>query len=703
MANWITNKLKVAETFFEQIDERAAELKKHERPRSDEEKFPVPVKTGGAVPLKDQLKKKKLEKTGNHDEFRGILLSDSGNTNVTNNVFVNNSNTSSVNNNNGKKEDLDGQKSPPDPKPKPTLTDSDWTELLATPNKAAASSPGRGNAAPVIRGIRKDGRRKGSLGSNLSVGEGKRNLKGDAGGSKLNEGLDVALGSGKLNGKANDAEESSSSARSSSVELHSSDGKGVEGQDSDHKETGGVAGANLRGNGKEKVEGNGRGFESTSSLGDGVLVREKKNRSLEVLSVLEKVDGISDVKKGVGDVYDRLRRTVKGKRGASRSSVSDEQLKRSSSSTSDEGSDSDSESGSSSDSESERERERRERILAEKAAAKAVEAIKERENVVAKLEGEKQSLDKILEERAKQQEQEASELQTSMMEIMEAADLEKQKHNNTRMEALARLAKLETANADLARSLATAQKNLEVQINQVAELGEKCDLKEVAVEELRRRISKTHQTGNYLNQLAASKGAEFELEILEAEHSFLTDKIDRLQDKAKKLEADIEITKREMEDPTEVEIELKRRLSQLTDHLIQKQAQVEALSSEKATLLFRIEAVSRLLDENKSVDSSDPESATWDISDSRLRPLLADKLRSGRRHFGSLVQQLDTIFLAGAVFLRRNSAARFWALFYFVCLHFWVIYILSSHSPVSHEGKSGAVVSLENINNTGGV
>lgn len=29
-----------------------------------------------------------------------------------------------------------------------------------------------------------------------------------------------------------------------------------------------------------------------------------------------------------------------------------------------------------------------------------------------------------------------------------------------------------------------------------------------------------------------------------------------------------------MEEPTEVEVELKRRLNQMTDHLIQKQAQV---------------------------------------------------------------------------------------------------------------------------------
>lgn len=37
----------------------------------------------------------------------------------------------------------------------------------------------------------------------------------------------------------------------------------------------------------------------------------------------------------------------------------------------------------------------------------------------------------------------ASQLQSTMMETMEAVELEKQKHNNTRMEVLARLAKLE--------------------------------------------------------------------------------------------------------------------------------------------------------------------------------------------------------------------------------------------------------------------
>lgn len=44
---------------------------------------------------------------------------------------------------------------------------------------------------------------------------------------------------------------------------------------------------------------------------------------------------------------------------------------------------------------------------------------------------------------------------------------------------------------------------------------------------------------------------------------------------AKKLETDIYVIKSEMENPSEVELELKRRLRQMTDHLIQKQAQVQ--------------------------------------------------------------------------------------------------------------------------------
>lgn len=121
--------------------------------------------------------------------------------------------------------------------------------------------------------------------------------------------------------------------------------------------------------------------------------------------------------------------------------------------------------------------------------------------------------------------------------------------------------------------------------------------------------------------------------------------------------------------------------------------------------------MSRLLDENMSVSgstamnpassSSDLESGLWELSNSKFKPMLKARIHSGKKQLGSLLQQLDYIFVAGAVFLKRNSTAKLWALIYLVCLHLWVIYILMSHSSPSDEGRSGAVISLENINNTG--
>ncbi|CAA2971352.1 golgin candidate 2 [Olea europaea subsp. europaea] len=290
------------------------------------------------------------------------------------------------------------------------------------------------------------------------------------------------------------------------------------------------------------------------------------------------------------------------------------------------------------------------------------------------------------------------------MEIMEAADLEKQKHNNTRMEALVRLSKLEvyiclfiafytlrTVNADLARSLAATQKNLEIEVLE-------------NLFKLKRKMSVTCQNGD---NLVASKGVEFELKMLEAEYSFVTDEVECLQEKAKKLEMNIETTQTEIENPTEVEIQLKQRLDNFTVHLIQKQAQVESLYSIKAMLLFRIE------DENKSImelaDFSSTssrdylESSVWEPYDSKFRPLFKQKIRSSQQHLGSLIRQLDSIFSSGVIFLRKNSTARIWSLFYFVCHHLWVLYILTSHSSVSdsNDTRSGVAVSRENINNTG--
>lgn len=685
MAHWISSKLKAAENILHQIDQQAAEsLRKNERLRSEEEpSIDAPAKSLSSLSLKDQLKKKPFES----NEYHGKLRSDP--------------------NFNGLKATASAPKL--SPKSGPTLTDDDWTELLSAPAQSIASASGgnHSNGLPAPRGLSKNSiRKKKGLSSGLLVSDVTRNSKSGNNGQRSLQKSDSAK-EVKLSGKASDdGKESSSSTstgRTSAVESESDSkwGKGLKYADNDSSEKPVV---DEKGN-----EENEHHVDYWDISPPELLQEDDKTLAAETIPGLG-VDKDQEATTVVDVDGSQMRSAVKGRHKLN--SVSDD-LKRGSPVASDGSSDSDTDSGSTSDSESEHEREerrrRRERILAEKAAAKAINAIKERENMVAKLEGEKESLEKILEERAKQQAQEASQLESTMMETMEAVDLEKQKHNNTRMEVLALLAKLETANADLARSLASVQWNLEVEVKQVAELRQQITTKELFHEELRRRMKNPRQTGALHNQLA-SKGVEFEREILEAEHSLINDKVAQLQEKARKLESDIDITRKEIEEPTEIEVELKRRLQQMTDHLIQKQAKVESLSSEKASLVFRIEAVSRLLEENMSASnmnpassSSDLESGLWELSNSKLKPMLKARYHSGKRQLGSLVQQLDNIFVTGALFLKRNSAAKLWALVYLVCLHFWVFYILVSHSGPSNEGRSGAQISLENINNTGGV
>ncbi|KAF1873050.1 hypothetical protein Lal_00016170 [Lupinus albus] len=662
MANWISSKLK--------IDQQAAEsLRKNERLRSDELSIDdAPAKSASSVSLKNQLKKKKTH--DNSNDYHGKLYSDPNF-----NVFKTTTNA-------------------PKSAPTPTLTDADWTELLSSPNQSSASAlnPSHSNGIPVTRGFSSNNSRKKDIVSSGSlISDVKRNSKSESRSlKKLNSLKEVKL---------------------------SRKGSGDVGKESEIDGNGNVEKLVVETNDKQN-EKNSFNYRDCSPQED--MQEENENFAAERMEI-SVVDKVHDAKMA-GDVGGGQSRSEMSRgelNAVSRNSTSDD-LKRVISMASDESSVSDTDSGSTSDSESEREREemrkKRERVLAEKAAAKAINAIKERENTVAKLEGEKQSLEKILEERAKQQAQEASQLQSTMMETMEAVELEKQKHNNTRMEILTRLAKLETANADLARSLASVQWNLEVEVKEVAEFRQQIASKELVLEELKRSIRNPQQTG--ASQLA-SKGVELEREILEEEHSLIDDKVAQLQEKARfktcarKLEADIEMTRKEIEEPTEVEVELKRRLHQLTDHLIQKQTKVESLSSEKGSLVFRIEAVSRLLEENMSASgatdmnapssSSDLGSGSWDLSNSKFKPMLKARFHSGKRQLGSLLVQLDYIFVTGAVFLKRNPTAKLWALIYLVCLHLWVIYILMSHSGPSNEGRSGAVISLENINNTGGV
>ncbi|KAJ9550415.1 hypothetical protein OSB04_014460, partial [Centaurea solstitialis] len=514
-----------------------------------------------------------------------------------------------------------------------SLTDSDWTELLsAEPSKIANGSSSNVGVSRVP-GLLKDTKRQVRSGSNLLALERRRSPT-----------------------------VSNKSVRRSDVVL----GDRVNGDNSDGNQRSDGSGSTIASVGVQSVAENSSTERKDAS---GSFTIDKKELPANTPKIQPAFSPVLDLNlEGKNEESSGLPITSSSSKTDSRSASDGE-------------SNSETDSDSSSDSESEREKEerrkRREKLLAEKAAAKAIEAIKDRENLVARLEGEKQSLEKIIDERAKQQAQEASELQTTMMETMEAVDLEKQKHNDTRMEALMKLAKLETTNAELAKSLATAQWRLEVEVKRLAELHREIELKE-ANHKGPTSKEESHPSGN---KLTASRGIELEHEILEAEHALLTDKVGQLKEKAKTLETTINETRKEIENPTEVEVELKRRLGQLTDHLIQKQAQAETLSSEKAMLMFRIEAVSRSLEESKSYLKLG-DHPTNDLESGLGSPYFKRGYEKGR-------SILDSIFLTGATFIRRNPVARIWSFAYLVCLHLWVLYIFRSQNAVSEDG-SGA-------------
>ncbi|RAL50099.1 hypothetical protein DM860_007773 [Cuscuta australis] len=682
MAQWISSKLKVAENILQQIDQQAAEsLKKGEKPRPEGLDVGISTTSSERKPLKDQLKKKSSEIKDLSQKLQDRNLDDISTEKSKNNATTYN-----------KHQDVFPPKSlsAKQGTNASTLTDTDWTKLLSVPNKSPSKGVARiSNRVGGVRGLKKDGLAQGSLGSSLPALDGKMSQKARDNVLKSSRKSDGQLGDkgidSGLYGRLSDGVNVMSG--SSSSEFKS------EGDSSDRGYRDG------RDEGSDLLHGN-NGEKNRAMNAQVDVVKDGDigwERGLSIGMDSVTTTGDSDPKMQLNDDQ----RFKNGSKVSSRTS-----LKIISSSPSDGESDSETDSASSSGSESEHEREemrkRRQQILAEKAAAKAVEAIRDREDMVAKLEGEKQSLEKILDVRAKEQAQEASDLQTKMMETMEAVELEKQKHNSTRMETLARLAKLETANAELAKSFATAQWNFEVEASRVTELRQQIELKEAAQEDLRRKIFQTKGSGE---RLVASKGVEFEMEILEEEYSFLADKLGALQEKARTLQTSIDSTKSELENPTEVEVELKRRLGQLTDHLIQKQAQVEALSSQKATLLFKIEALSKSLDENKTMHSSNIHSSSSSTGDLELgewtkpKSSFEEKVHSGQRHFWSLVWQLDYVFSAGALFLRRHSKARTWSVVYLVFLHLWVVYILRSNPSVSEEA-TGAAFSLENINNT---
>ncbi|XP_024514880.1 golgin candidate 2 [Selaginella moellendorffii] len=295
-------------------------------------------------------------------------------------------------------------------------------------------------------------------------------------------------------------------------------------------------------------------------------------------------------------------------------------------------------------------------------------AIDERALFVEKLEAEKQALEALLDEREEQQKKEAAELRTSMVELIQAADLEKRRHSHTRMEALERESLLQNESVELAKCLAAAQRKFDAELAGLTDARTKLELKRVSVFELERKASRLRST---LANPSSSFLPQISSDVFK-EKQKVADDIDYYKAQVENLQAEIHASRMSRQMQSDKERELESRLIARTDHLIHTQTQVEALSTEKATLIFRLEAYSSQERASKTRNES---------SDIEFGPTASgDELIS----WSEISSNLDSLFIQGTRVLGMNRTVRSLAAAYFFLLHLWVVFIIVKHARFLH-------------------
>uniref|UniRef100_H2ZJK0 Golgin subfamily A member 5 n=1 Tax=Ciona savignyi TaxID=51511 RepID=H2ZJK0_CIOSA len=137
--------------------------------------------------------------------------------------------------------------------------------------------------------------------------------------------------------------------------------------------------------------------------------------------------------------------------------------------------------------------------------------------------------------------------------------------------------------------------------------------------------------------------------------------------------------------------ELESRVRQLTEAVIQKQTQVESLSSEKSSLLLQLE---RMDGQIKRLSQEGGRQISLHIDDDVIRNRgngsHIPQLGSGSLERGvvgrvkNAASVLDKFSIRLGIFLKRYPPARLFVLIYMGLLHIWVMIVLLTYSPEIH-------------------
>uniref|UniRef100_V9KED1 Golgin subfamily A member 5 n=1 Tax=Callorhinchus milii TaxID=7868 RepID=V9KED1_CALMI len=236
------------------------------------------------------------------------------------------------------------------------------------------------------------------------------------------------------------------------------------------------------------------------------------------------------------------------------------------------------------------------------------------------------------------------------------------------------------------------QLRTELQDTEAQQVGE--------AEASREQVQELQDQVNVLN--GAKREVETELDRQKQEFQYTEEELHRtknmLQSRIKDREDEIQKLRNQLTNKalSNSHVELENRLHQLTETLIQKQTMLEALSTEKNSLVFQLERFEQQL---KSVQGNTINGTAINVSalesseGARMRnvPDLfneADGVTAGM--YGKVRKAANTIdrfSIRLGIFLRRYPIARIFVIIYMVLLHLWVMIVLLTYTPEVHHGS----------------
>ncbi|TRY86812.1 hypothetical protein DNTS_020531 [Danionella cerebrum] len=312
---------------------------------------------------------------------------------------------------------------------------------------------------------------------------------------------------------------------------------------------------------------------------------------------------------------------------------------------------------------------------------------------LAKVEAERQTLAESLttsERRVAEEKQKIEELQQQSKSARAAAEYSKQELQEYKNKA----SRILQSKEKLINSLKEGS-GLEVLEGagagvEIEELRHEKDLQREEILKLQTQIQGLRSEIQDLESQALTESESWRDQLAEAQEQHFQ-QIKAKQETEAELERTKQLTNKALSNNSQAELE--GRLHQLTETLIQKQTMLEALGTEKNSLVFQLERLEQQLKSLQGGQNSGSHinMAAMEGTGTRQRntPILfSDADGPGTGVYGKVrkaASTIDRFSIRLGIFLRRYPMARVFVIIYMALLHLWVMIVLLTYTPEMHQ------------------